>query len=53
MTLAHKIQKVEFVIFVILMQELVEPCYIIISAAPKKAAYHIQNIFFRIYNLTL
>ena len=39
MTLALKIQKViQLVIFVILMQELVY--YIIISAAPKKAAYH-------------
>ena len=38
MTLALKIQKVEFVILVILMNEQVN--YIIISEAPKKAAYH-------------
>ena len=38
MTLAPKIQIGEFLIFVSLMQELV--LYIIISAAPKKAAYH-------------
>ena len=38
MTLANKIQKGEFVIFVSLVEELVH--YFIISAAPKKAAYH-------------
>ena len=38
MTVTLKLQKGEFVIFVSLMQELVH--YIIISAAPKKAAYH-------------
>ena len=38
MILALNIQKGEFVIFVSLVQELVH--YIIISAAPKKVAYH-------------
>ena len=38
MTLALKIQKGKFLIFVGLVQELLH--YIIISAAPKKAAYH-------------
>ena len=37
MTLALKIQKVEFVILMILMQKQVH--YIIISEAPRKAAY--------------
>ena len=38
MTITLKLQKGELLIFVSLLQELVH--YIIISAAPKKAAYH-------------
>ena len=44
MTLTLKLQKGEFVIFVSLMQKLVH--YIIISAAPNKAAYHSDTLTF-------